>query len=259
MAPHGTFVVACGAQCTGIERGEASLSAQQHQMQQRSPTQPGVDFAWQLATTASSSSSSPTDRRRSKLTLSLSKHAPGALRQRGADQQHRQPRRPRAAVASLTVSQGNGWPAAGDGACCASGSSGSGRPWWSPFSPCPRQQPQQSQQSQRHDNQQRQQQRQPNQHEPPPRPPAAAVNLTSSAMAADALAAGAPKALHTALLENLEHGKLLIAGAMSAVVSRTAVAPLERVGRRSWLSRLPVEGGVGPAGVLLFFELWEMI
>jgi hypothetical protein len=100
----------------------------------------------------------------------------------------------------------------------------------------------QSQHWQRPAKQKQRHKQQPQQQGSPP----AATALASSALAMDALSPRAPKALHTVVLEHLEHGKLLVAGAMSAVVSRTAVAPLERV--RSPRGFAGAAAGGGPPG-----------
>jgi len=243
------FVVAHGCSSSVLCAGTASsttaaLSPQQQQPQHQHQPAPSA-LSWRLST-----GSEPRCSR--KLTFSLSKHAAAsASTRRLGDRQ--QPRRQRVApaVASLTVTQSSTWAAADGAACCSGGGSGSpSRRWWSPLS-SPRQQQQHDLQSndtkcsgasprqhfaleeQQQKHQQQQQQRQ--QHAPPP---AAAANLTTTAMALDSLGhaggGGNAKPLHVAILDHLEHGKLLVAGAMSAVVSRTAVAPLERVG---WMRR----------------------
>ncbi|GBG00459.1 hypothetical protein Rsub_13205 [Raphidocelis subcapitata] len=98
--------------------------------------------------------------------------------------------------------------------------------------------PQQDQQQQQNLKQQHcQHPERQNRGRPPPGPAAAAslAGAAASAAAAAALpldavaSALSPEALRGVLHDCLENGKLLVAGAMSAVVSRTAVAPLERV------------------------------
>jgi hypothetical protein len=97
------------------------------------------------------------------------------------------------------------------------------------------QQQQQQQQQQQRQRQQHCQHRQQQDQDRAPPAPAAATSLAAAAAAAAALPLNAvasalsPEALRGVLHECVENSKLLVAGAMSAVVSRTAVAPLERV------------------------------